>query len=799
MRAALVGALGTAILAAVLLVSTMAERSPVAAASVPPAIPKESAAVSPAEPDFFDCHTVTQIPQAECEALASLFNGTDGRNWHYHTDWLETNTPCSWYGVSCVAGNVTSLDLGWNSLHGTIPSDLGHLVKLAWLGLGGNQLSGSIPPELVNLVNLTRLYLPYNQLTGSIPPELDNLVNLAGLYLSANQLTGSVPPELGNLVNLDGLDLSDNQLTGSIPPELGKLVKLTALDLSNNQLTGSVPPQLGSLGMLYALSLDHNPVGGALPSSLVNLPLTYFYFDSTDLCEPGDAGFQNWLNGIASLRRTGVICGAQSPTPTPTVTLTRTRTLTPTRTPTVTQTPTATPIPTWTPPPSPFQGILVNAGGPNYTDTVGSVWQADRAYSPGSWGYYGAGGTYPDESGEDIQGTADDALFQTQRYWQSTGPAGGYKFDVPNGRYEIALRFAETYAWDTGQRVFDVQIEGQTVLADVDLFAQFGRWVAREFLFAQDVSDGTLDIAFVGKGTRNGPTINALRVTAKPPTPTPSPTLTPTPSSTATETGTSTPTPTVTATPTSTSTITPTPTSTPSPTWTPPPVTDEGLLVNCGGPNYEDASGSTWWADRAYSEGIWGYYGSGGVYTDTSGNDIRATVDDDLYRTELWWPATSGEVVGGYKFDVPNGHYQVALRFAELWSSDPGQRVFDVQIDGQTVLANLDLVAQVGRWTAQDYLRETNVGDGHLDIAFVGKGTRDGPAINAIRVTLMPPTPTPTETATRTSTPSLTRTATPTLTSTVTPTVTPTATPHKVWLPVVVQEYLIYRVGQSQH
>ena len=37
-----------------------------------------------------------------------------------------------------------------------------------------------------------------------------------------------------------------------------------------------------------------------------------FWYDETDVCEPGDAGFQPWLGGIAGLKRTAVICGTQT-------------------------------------------------------------------------------------------------------------------------------------------------------------------------------------------------------------------------------------------------------------------------------------------------------------------------------------------------------------------------------------------------------------------------------------------------------------------------------------------------------
>ncbi|MEK8018671.1 MAG: choice-of-anchor D domain-containing protein, partial [Candidatus Parabeggiatoa sp.] len=143
-----------------------------------------------------DCTAVTEIPQAECEALVALYDSTDGANWTINTDWNVTNTPCSWYGVTCSSG--------------------GGNVEILWLT--ENQLTGTIPTELGNLVNLTVLDLSYNQLTGTIPTKLSNLVNLMGLDLSYNQLTGIIP-DLSNLTALIDTGIGNtrlgyNQLTG---------------------------------------------------------------------------------------------------------------------------------------------------------------------------------------------------------------------------------------------------------------------------------------------------------------------------------------------------------------------------------------------------------------------------------------------------------------------------------------------------------------------------------------------------------------------------------------------------------
>jgi predicted amidohydrolase YtcJ len=380
----------------------------------------------------FTCSGVSEIPQAECQALVDLCSGTAGAAWDSRDGWQQTGTPCSWYGVTCAAGHVTRLELLNNHLAGTLPATLGNLGQLQVLDMAWNQLSGAIPSTLGNLANLVWLRFELNQLSGDIPATLGNLANLQTLYLGMNQLSGSIPASLGNLASLQLLDLRENSLTGSIPSDLGRLANLLELALPYNQLTGGIPTALGdlhnleqmllgfnqlsggiptplcSLSNLTALGLpgnplggeipsclgylpkleylgltncsltgglpsslgylsnlgnlqvDNNPLGGALPSSLIGLPLAFFYFDNTGLCEPPNPAFQAWLAGIIMLHRTNILCSSESPTPTatatrtptatPTVTPTPTRTAeSPTPTATATRTPTATPTVTPTP------------------------------------------------------------------------------------------------------------------------------------------------------------------------------------------------------------------------------------------------------------------------------------------------------------------------------------------------------------------------------------------------------------------------------------------------------------------
>lgn len=85
------------------------------------------------------------------------------------------------------------------------------------------------------------LQLCYNQLMGSIPTQLGSLKKLNVLALQSNLLSGAIPASLGNLGVLMRLDLSFNRLFGSIPTKLADAPLLEVLDVRNNTLSGNVP------------------------------------------------------------------------------------------------------------------------------------------------------------------------------------------------------------------------------------------------------------------------------------------------------------------------------------------------------------------------------------------------------------------------------------------------------------------------------------------------------------------------------------------------------------------------------
>ncbi len=81
---------------------------------------------------------------------------------------------------------------------------------------------------------------------------------------------------------------------------------------------------------------------------------------------------------------------------------------------------------------------------------------------------------------------------------------------------------------------------------------------------------------------------------------------------------------------------------------------------------------------------------------------------------------------------VPNGNYVVTLKFAEIHWSSANRRIFNVKIEGQEVIHNLDLFAKAGKNNAYDVAIPVSVNDGILRIEFVS--IKDKAKISAILI-----------------------------------------------------------------
>jgi hypothetical protein len=152
---------------------------------------------------------------------------------------------------------------------------------------------------------------------------------------------------------------------------------------------------------------------------------------------------------------------------------------------------------------------------------------------------------------------------------------------------------------------------------------------------------------------------------------------------------------------------------------TPPPTTPATAVfrVNAGGSAYSDPSGNFWSGD----------YGFTGGNTAGTGATVTGSNASPLYQTCRWGAF-------GYTVTVPNGNYTVNLKFAEIYFTTAGSRMFNVSINGIPVLTNFDIVAQAGGpMQALDKSFPVTVTNGQINIQF-SAGAADQPLVNAIEI-----------------------------------------------------------------
>nr|WP_236018658.1 malectin domain-containing carbohydrate-binding protein [Hymenobacter sp. BT559] len=151
----------------------------------------------------------------------------------------------------------------------------------------------------------------------------------------------------------------------------------------------------------------------------------------------------------------------------------------------------------------------VNCGGPAYTDQQGSTWLADQPRtSSATWGSESWTQDFPGLSPffasqrrthDPIKGTTDWSLFQDFRYGREKLR---YAFPVPDGEYAVELYFVEPWLGTgggldcTGWRQFDVAINGQTLLKNLDIWKEAGHDQALKKTVNVRVTGGQLVVSF---------------------------------------------------------------------------------------------------------------------------------------------------------------------------------------------------------------------------------------------------------------------------------------------------------------
>lgn len=178
-----------------------------------------------------------------------------------------------------------------------------------------------------------------------------------------------------------------------------------------------------------------------------------------------------------------------------------------------------------------FSSLSVLMGSPrHFFDPVSQQdWMPDQPYTPGSWGYIDGqpfternwAGQLPTSS-LNILGTEADPMYQTQRRGLKA-----FRADVPDGEYVVYLHFCEldggikeALAYELGistvvaegsDRIFDVTINGTTILSALDVAASCGVTHPLVKRIPVSVTDGQgLNIGFVP--IKGEPMLSAIRI-----------------------------------------------------------------------------------------------------------------------------------------------------------------------------------------------------------------------------------------------------------------------------------------------
>jgi hypothetical protein len=297
-----------------------------------------------------------------------------------------------------------------------------------------------------------------------------------------------------------------------------------------------------------------------------------------------------------------------------------------------------------------------------------------------------------------VPASTPNAIFTTERWDDVGGTELEWDFPVPAGT-DVELRLYFRDGWDgttnPGDRVFDVVVDGTTVLDDFDMIASSGDDTGTMRAFPV-TSDGTIELDFL-HGAFQNPLVNGIEI------------LIPDP--------------------------------------------DASQLVyrvNAGGPAVTGISGPTWTVDSDDGANASPYWVEGG--TDRSGTgdtisfdpSVPTTTPMAIFQIERWDNATAPEMK--WSFPVQSGAtYLVRLYFAETYitgpSGEPGgtPRVFDVNVEGSVPAAfdDISLFPDYGHDVGVMLSHQVTMADTSLDLLFAH--VSENPNIKAIEIIKLAP------------------------------------------------------------
>jgi parallel beta-helix repeat protein len=297
--------------------------------------------------------------------------------------------------------------------------------------------------------------------------------------------------------------------------------------------------------------------------------------------------------------------------------------------------------------------ILINAGSKNDVTHETRLFVGD-----GKTNYFSNSSLHTNLS------AAKEPLFQTERY----GKNMGIKIPIENGMYTVKTYHNElwfgTYGPPSaiGNRVFDISIEGKTLKRGFDLFAEYKNQPTVLTFKNITVEDGNLEINF--NASKDNATISGIMITKME---SDEPVLV---------------------------------------DATPPANSQSALFLNSGTFDKVSYSGSQFEGDKN---------------TDFHNTSSRSNFNLSVKGSSLFLTERYGSQVN-YNVPVENGNYTVITYHNELWfgsfgpAARPGNRVFNIDIEGKRVKSNVDLYMENGNNPLTLTFNNIMVSDGVLNL-----------------------------------------------------------------------------------
>nr|CAN81779.1 hypothetical protein VITISV_034284 [Vitis vinifera] len=527
----------------------------------------------------FSAHFTCQaqlLPEDEVQTLETIATRLNNRYWNISqtscaggfnvnfTSNYFSNVTCDCTFENSTVCHVTNIQLKGLNLTGIMPDEFGNLTYLQEMSALGNRLSGSIPKEIGDIATLEELVLEDNQLEGSLPENLGNLSSLSRLLLTANNFTGTIPETFGNLKNLTDVRLDGNAFSGKIPdfignwtqldrlriadlngssmafPNLQNLTKMEELVLRNCSITDSIPDYIGKMASLKTLDLSFNRLSGKVSDTWSLSQLEYLFLTNNSLSGtlPSWISDSNqkllvFLKFLLILMSNSTILHFQlrklssNAVTISVAVMYLTTTLQGRR---LSQFASK----------GPYYSLFINCGGSeiNYEgndyerDLDGSGASHFSDYSE-KWGYSSTGVFTNNDDAAYVATNTFSLNITGPEYLQTarTSPISlkYYGLCMRKGSYRVQLHFAEIMFSDDetfsslGKRIFDVSIQGVTVLKDFNIVEEakgVGKAITKDFETSVNGSTLEIHLYWAGKGTNAipsrgvyGPLISAITVT----------------------------------------------------------------------------------------------------------------------------------------------------------------------------------------------------------------------------------------------------------------------------------------------